>query len=80
MYDDDATEEFAILITELSDEIAAAIGGEPASYRTAATKIIGDIEEFSMVNWWIRSDAYGDSCIVKTDAGETVVTTSGVAV
>ena len=65
------TSEAEILIDQLTEEIAAAIGGTKDLYIPAATKIVGDIEEFSMVNWWIDVKVPGFGCTVRTDAGDT---------
>jgi hypothetical protein len=75
----DDMSEADILIDQLAGEIAAAIGGDPDLYRNAATKIVSEIPEFSMVNWQITVDRYGFACTVTTDAGKTIVISSAAS-
>jgi hypothetical protein len=63
-----------ILVTQLAEEIAEAIGGTPDLYRNAASTIVLAIPEFNFLgNWAIEVTAPGYACKVTTDAGTTVV-------
>lgn len=66
--DEEAEQQAAHLANELAQEIAQSIGGTAGDYDLIAARLVSEIPEFSMVNWWIT--VHGDqSCTVKTDAG-----------